>query len=140
MTVATDQIQLPQGRKPCAECGEEKLLSEFHFQRYKPLAGQRPTDAPRGRYRPNCKVCQREYMRQRRINLIEKNGTGYLEEETKRVRDFYATKEGRLDLRRAVDRARYSAYANLRDRHLNEYQELLAQARRQEGVPDDYLE
>jgi len=130
--------QFPDGRKKCSQCGELKLLSEFHFQRYKPRAGQRPSDAPRGRYRSNCKVCQREYMRQRRIANIEALGVQYLENETRRVREFYDTHAGRVEIRRAVDRARYSAYARLRQRHPLEFGELLVEARKEEGVPDDF--
>lgn len=127
------------GRQVCTVCGENKLLSEFHFQRYKPLPGQRPTDAPRGRYRKNCKKCQREYMRDRRVRLIEEQGTDYLDEETRRVRDYYESASGRLEIRRAVDRARYSAFNALKARHPHEYEELLKTAKHEEGVPDDYV-
>lgn len=127
---------LSPGVRRCITCGEEKLLSEFHFQRYQPLPGQDPSEAERGRYRGNCKDCQREYMRKRRIEKIKNEGSDYLERETKRVRGYY-TKEDRLEYRRAVDRARYSAYAELRERHAREYEELFAQARVYEGVPDD---
>lgn len=126
----------PPGVRRCITCGEEKLLSEYHFQRYRPLPGQEPSEADRGRYRGNCKDCQREYMRQRRIEKIKNEGSEYLEKETKRVRGYY-TKEDRLEHRRAVDRARYAAHAELRDRHAKEYEELFAQARVYEGVPDD---
>ena len=128
--------ELPQGLKICTTCGEEKLLTEFHFQRYAPRPGQDPTEAERGRYRNNCKDCQREYMRQQRIKKIKEEGAEYLERETKRVRGYY-NREERLEHRRAVDRARYNAYASLRERHPREYEELLAQARIYEGVPDD---
>lgn len=131
------ETQTP-GRKKCETCGQVKLLSEFHFQRYKPLPGQRPTDAPRGRYRTNCKVCQRQYMRDRRVRMIEEKGTTYLDEETRRVRDYYDSSVGRLEIRRAVDRARYSAFNGLKTRHPHEYEELFKAARRKEGVPDDY--
>lgn len=124
------------GIKKCITCGEEKLLSEFHFQRYAPRPGQDPTEPDRGRYRGNCKDCQREYMRQRRIEKISKEGAEYLEKETKRVRGYY-DREERLEYRRAVDRARYAAYAELRERHPREYEELFTQARVYEGVPDD---
>lgn len=137
MTPDEITAQFPDGRKTCSQCGQSKLLSEFHFQRYKARAGQRPSDAPRGRYRSNCKVCQREYMRERRIANIEALGVNYLEGETKRVREFYDSRPGRVEIRRAVDRARYTAYAQLRQRHPQEFDELLNQARRQEGVPDD---
>jgi hypothetical protein len=138
--VTPEQIktQYPTGRKQCTQCGEVKLLSEFHFQRYKPRAGQDPSDAPRGRYRSNCKKCQQEYMRQRRITNIEELGVEYLENETQRVRDFYNSHPGRVEVRRAVDRARYSAYARLRQRYPKEFTELLVEARREEGVPDDF--
>lgn len=128
--------EVPPGCKICITCGEEKLLSEFHFQRYSPRPGQDPIEAERGRYRGNCKKCQREYMRKYRIEKIKKEGTKYLEAETKRVRVHYEREE-RLEQRRAVDRARYTAYSALRDRHPQEYEELLAQARLYEGVPDD---
>lgn len=128
----------PVGRKKCDVCGEVKLLSEFHFQRYKPLPGQRPTDAPRGRYRTNCKKCQRQYMRDRRIRMIEEKGAAFLDEETRRIRDYYDSASGRLEIRRAVDRARYSAFNALKARHSREYEELLKVAKRKEGVPDDY--
>jgi hypothetical protein len=75
-------------------------------------------------------------MRQRRIDKIKTEGSEYLEKETKRVRGYY-DKEERLEYRRAVDRARYSAYSALRERHPNEYEELFTQARVYEGVPDD---
>lgn len=127
---------LPPGCKICVTCGVEKLLSEFHFQRYSPRPGQTPVEPDRGRYRGNCKDCQREYMRQRRIERIKEGGSDYLEEETKRVRNYYQN-EDRIEYRRAVDRARYNAYAALRDRHPKEYEELLIQARLYEGVPDD---
>lgn len=124
------------GVKRCITCGQEKLLSEYHFQRYSPRPGQSPTETQRGRYRGNCKDCQREYMRQRRIEKIKEGGADYLESETKRVRGYY-DREERLEYRRAVDRARYSAYSALRERHPREYEELFTQARVYEGVPDD---
>lgn len=128
--------ELPPGLRKCITCGEEKLLSEFHFQRYAPHPGQEPTEPDRGRYRGNCKNCQREYMRRRRIQKITEEGTDYLEKETKRVRSYYG-RDDKLEYRRAVDRARYSAYAALRERHPKEYEELFTQARVFEGVPDD---
>lgn len=137
MTNGVDISTLPEGVKICTTCGERKLLSEFHFQRYSPLAGQRASEAPRGRYRSNCKKCQREYMKNRRVEMVEKGGVEYLEKETKRVRSYYDQKEN-LELRRAVDRARYSAYAALRERHPFEYEELLAEAKAAEGVPNDH--
>lgn len=136
MTSENGVSTLPDGVKICSVCGEQKLLSEFHFQRYAPRAGERPSEAPRGRYRSNCKKCQREYMKERRVELIKEQGAAYLEAETKRVRRYYDDKEN-LDLRRAVDRARYSAYAALRERHPAEYEELLIEAKAQEGVPHD---
>ncbi len=129
-------LELPTGLRVCTTCGQEKLLSEFHFQRYTVAAGRRPEEGARGRYRSNCKICQREYMRQRRIEKIKEEGSTYLESETKRVRKYY-DKEDQVEIRRAVDRARYTAYGALRDRHPQEYEELLAQARLHEGVPDD---
>jgi hypothetical protein len=75
-------------------------------------------------------------MRQRRVEKITAEGTDYLEKETKRVRGYYKN-DDRLEYRRAVDRARYSAYAALRERHPKEYEELFTQARVFEGVPDD---
>ena len=124
------------GYKRCITCGEQKLITEFHFQRHAPRPGQERTDAPRGRYRGNCKKCQREYMRQRRIDKVSGEGVEYLEKEAKRVRGYYRNEE-RLEFRRAVDRARYTAYAALRERHPQEYEELFTQARVYEGVPDD---
>lgn len=138
MTPEEINRQFPSGRKECSQCGEEKLLSEFHFQRYKPRPGQPATEAARGRYRSNCKMCQRKYMRDRRVAAIEAQGVIFLEDETRRVRDFYNTHPGRVEIRRAVDRARYSAYAKLRQRHPNEFDELLLEARREEGVPNDF--
>jgi hypothetical protein len=128
--------EYPEGCKICNTCGEEKLLSEFHFQRSLPTPGQSSIEAERGRYRGNCKLCQREYMRLRRIEKIKEEGSDYLESETRRVRTYY-NREDRLEQRRAVDRARYTAYTILRERHPMEYEELLTQARVYEGVPND---
>ena len=128
---------LPKGMKKCSVCDEPKLLSEFHFQRYAPRAGQRATDAPRERHRSDCKVCHRERMKQNRIDKIKEKGTEYLEGESKRVRQYYDKKD-HLEMRRAVDRARYAAYAALREAHQDEYEELLRKAKAAEGVPDDH--
>ena len=137
MSVEEAVQTLPPGMKKCATCGEPKLYSEFHFQRYAPRAGQRPADAPRERYRADCKVCHREHMKKNRIDKIKEKGPQYLEAESRRVRQFYDEKD-RLELRRAVDRARYAAYAALREAHQNEYEELLRKAKAAEGVPDDH--
>lgn len=126
------------GTQVCKRCQKEKLLTEFHFQRDRPKPGQQATDAPRIRYRRECKDCHKEGMRQRRVAEIENGGVEFLEKETNRLRTYYRNNPDRLEMRRAADRAKYAALAELKARHMTEFNQLLQYYRRHEGIPDDY--
>lgn len=132
----TNATMVQEDLKRCNTCGETKPRTEFHIQRVQPRPGHE--DEPtRYKIRPNCKICQREYMRNRRLSIIAKQGTEFLESETQRVRDYYEYDPARIEKRQAGDRARYTANLELRRRHPQEYAELLEAAKREEGVPDD---
>jgi hypothetical protein len=126
------------GTQVCKRCQKEKLLTEFHFQRDRPKPGQAASDAPRIRYRRECKECHKENMRQRRVEKVKSGGIEYLDNETSRIREFYRNNPDRLEMRRAADRAKYAALAELKARHMNEFNQLIQYYRRHEGIPDDY--
>lgn len=135
---STTTPAIGEGAQVCRTCGKEKLLTEFHFQRERAKPGQHASDAPRIRYRRECKDCHKEYMRQRRVAKVRDGGIGYLDQETKRIREFYRSNPDRLEMRRAADRAKYSALTELKARHQEEFGQLLTYYRRHEGIPDDY--
>lgn len=140
--MTAETITITTGKNPgtqtCKRCQKEKLLTEFHFQRDRAKPGQVASEAPRIRYRRECKDCHRESMRQRRVAAVKTGGIEYLDDETSRIREFYRNNPDRLEMRRAADRAKYAALAELKARHTEEYTQLLQYYRRHEGIPDDY--
>ena len=74
MTVDSTATLPQNGTKACRTCGKVKLITEFHFQREPPRPGQKPSEAPRKLYRPDCKECHKSYMRQQRRSHIAEGG------------------------------------------------------------------
>lgn len=115
------------GTKVCSRCGEEKLITAFHF-----LNGKTTTDDEDRRRRSDCKICHSQTMVEYRRRRVASEGEPYLEQERDRTHSYVVAPTA--DVRRAVERARHKALKTLKARHPNEYQELESEFRRTEGV------
>lgn len=117
------------GLKPCTKCGEEKLITQFHF-----LNGRdKGQPGEERRRRSDCKDCHNESMRAYRHNQVADMGETYLAAERERVAS-YNRENPRADARKALNRARHTALQDLRARHRAEYEALEAERKRAEGL------
>lgn len=117
------------GLKTCSRCDRDDLLiTDFY------LASKSKThpDAPRRRMHW-CKTCHKEYSAKRRRTRISLEGQAYRDAENKRVRSYMSQPEV-ADRRRATERAKGAAMRELKLRHLEEYNALVAAARQLEGL------
>jgi hypothetical protein len=115
------------GTKVCTRCGEEKLITAFHF-----LNSKSTSDGDDRRRRSDCKICHSKTMVEYRRRRVANEGEPYLETERDRIHSYIVAPTA--DVRRAVERARHAALKTLKARHPNEYSELEAEFRQREGV------
>jgi hypothetical protein len=117
------------GKKTCSRCkNPDLLITDFYLAT---KTGANP-DAPRRRMHW-CKQCHKDYSANRRKTRLTTEGQAYRDAENKRVR-AYMSQPQVADKRRASERANQAAMRELKLRHIEEYQALLAAARQLEGL------
>jgi hypothetical protein len=125
----TDAPPAP-GLKECTRCHQVKLLTEYYAGRKR--KGDQTPEAERPRM-SWCKTCHRSYTTKRRRDRIALEGEDYLKGEADRVHKYISDPEI-ADERSAAARAMRAADRQLRALHHSEYTQLLARARREEGL------